>query len=88
MFHAKPGSLAPLLPGYGPTRVLFDGAYSHSFHAASELAVALIWTTALASAVFVVLRRAVATRARHRPRGLAAWPEQPQHAASHEEHER
>ena len=60
MFHAKPTTWAPLLPGYGPTRVMFDGAYSGSFHAGTELIIALGWVTALGVIVYLVLRRAVA----------------------------
>ncbi len=33
-FHATPARFAFLLPGYGPTRVMIDGAYSDDFHAA------------------------------------------------------
>jgi hypothetical protein len=60
MFHAKPGPLAALLPGYGPSRVMYDGAFSPAFHAGAELALALAWLAALALAVAIVLRRAVA----------------------------
>lgn len=62
MFHPKPSHWAILLPGYGPTRVMFDGAYSHTFHAGGELALALAWLTGLALAVYVVLSRALAAR--------------------------
>jgi hypothetical protein len=33
MFHAAPSRLAPLLPGYGPTRVMLEGAFAPSFKA-------------------------------------------------------
>lgn len=59
MFHVTPGPLAVLLPGYGPSRVMYDGAFSSTFHADAELLLSLAWTVALAIAVVVVLRRAV-----------------------------
>jgi hypothetical protein len=62
MFHVTPPPLAGLLPGYGPSRVMYDGAFSTTFHASTELAVSLGWTAALAVAVVVVLRRAVGAR--------------------------
>jgi hypothetical protein len=63
MFHATPGRFAVLFPGYGPTRVMFDGAFSHTFDAGGELAIALGWLIALAIAVYLLLRRAVGVRA-------------------------
>lgn len=62
MFHVTPPRLAVLLPGYGPSRVMYDGAFSTTFHASTELALSLGWTAALAVAVAVVLRRAVGAR--------------------------
>lgn len=62
MFHVTPGRLAVLLPGYGPSRVMYDGAFSTTFHAGSELLLSLGWAAALAIAVTVVLRRAVGDR--------------------------
>ncbi len=62
MFHVTPGRLAVLLPGYGPSRVMYDGAFSSTFHAGTELLLSLGWTAALAIAVAVVLRRAVGDR--------------------------
>jgi hypothetical protein len=56
-----PGRLAPLLPAYGPTRVMVDGAYSARFHATGPLLLSLTWTAALLLAVTLLLRRAVAT---------------------------
>ena len=63
MFHASPTSWAPLLPGYGPTRVMFDGAYSTQFHAGGELALSIAWAAGLAVAVYLVLRRALGEQA-------------------------
>jgi hypothetical protein len=63
MFHATPVQFAWLLPGYPLERVLYAGAFSHSFHATGELLLALGWLAGLAVAVYLVLRRAVAGRA-------------------------
>ena len=60
MFRAQPSRWGPLLPGYGPTRVLFDGAYSQNFHARAELAISLGWVIALGGLVYWVLRRSIA----------------------------
>lgn len=61
--NGSPPSWAALLPGYGPGRMMVDGAYSPSFHATAALAIALGWTAALALLVGVVLRRAVGPKA-------------------------
>lgn len=63
MFHTEPGSLAWLLPGYGPSRLMYEGAFSTSFQAGGELALSLAWLAALSVAVYLVLRRAVGSRA-------------------------
>lgn len=63
MFHATPVQFAWLLPGYPVERVLYAGAFGHGFHATGDLLLALGWLAALAVAVYVVLRRAVAARA-------------------------
>ena len=62
MFHVTPGRLAALLPGYGPSRVMYDGAFSTAFHASAELLLSLAWAAALGVAVAVILRRAVGDR--------------------------
>jgi hypothetical protein len=59
MFHATPAGGAWLLPGYALDRLLYTGAFSHSFHAAGEVLLALGWLAALGCAVYVVLGRAV-----------------------------
>jgi hypothetical protein len=59
MFHDTPGRLAVLLPAYGPSRVMYDGAFSGTFHAGSELALSLAWLAALGLTVVLVLRRAL-----------------------------
>ena len=58
----RPGEFAVLLPGYGASRVLYDGAFSGSFHAQAELALAIGWAAALLTAVFLLLRRVVSPR--------------------------
>ena len=63
MFHATPGRFAALLPGYGPTRVMLEGAYSQTFNADSELLLALAWAATLAFTVYFVLRRRLGVRA-------------------------
>ena len=55
---APPG-WAPLLPGYGPGRVIIDAAFSTQFHAWGALAIGLAWTVALALTVLAVLGRVV-----------------------------
>lgn len=56
-----PGEGAVLLPGYGPVRMMVDGAFSSSFHAGGELALSLGWVVALGVVVVLVLRRAIGT---------------------------
>jgi len=58
-----PDGWAVVLPGYGPSRLMVEGAFSDSFHAGGELVLSLGWTVALTAAVLVVLRRAVGQRA-------------------------
>jgi len=59
MFSTTPGRFAVLLPAYGPSRLMYEGAFSTSFQAAGELALGLAWLAALSVGVYVVLRRAV-----------------------------
>jgi hypothetical protein len=63
MFHETPPDGAWLLPSYGPSRVMYDGAFSETFHAWGGLVIGLGWLAALSVAVYVVLRRAVSTSA-------------------------
>jgi hypothetical protein len=67
MFHAAPSRLAVLLPGYAPTRLMLDGAYSQTFRATSELLLAITWAAVLAAAVYLVLRRVLGTASTERP---------------------
>jgi hypothetical protein len=66
-----PGRWAVLLPGYGPMRVMIDGAYSTAFHAGGALALSLAWTAALAATVCILLARALGTT----PEGDCASPD-------------
>ena len=63
MFHRTPGAFAWLLPSWGPSRVMYEGAFSSSFHAGWELLVGIGWLVALGFAVYVLLRRAVGSHA-------------------------
>ena len=47
----EPGQWAFLLPGYGPSRVMVDGAFGDSFGAGPELVVSLAWLAATLIAV-------------------------------------
>jgi hypothetical protein len=42
---------------------MYDGAFSPTFHAAGDLLVGVGWLAVLGAAVYVVLRRAVGSRA-------------------------
>lgn len=62
MFHATPVSFAWLLPDYPLDRLLYAGAFSHSFHATGALLIALAWLATLSAGVYLVPQRAVGTR--------------------------
>ena len=64
MFHSAPGDGSWLLPGYGPARMLFDGAYAQGFNAGRELLLGLAWLGVLALAVCFVLLRTLGRRDR------------------------
>lgn len=57
-----PQAWAVLLPGYGPTRVMVDAAFSRAFHTSAELALGVALSIALALAVYLVLRRSLTAR--------------------------
>ena len=57
-----PARWAALLPGYGAERVMIDASFSSGFHTRAALLLAIAWVVVLATAVYVVLRRAVGTR--------------------------
>lgn len=56
-----PGGLAVLFPDYGAGRIVIDGAFSGTFHAYGQLALAVAWLAVLAAATIVVLRRNLRT---------------------------
>jgi hypothetical protein len=60
--NGTPGRWAVLFPGYGPSRIMVDGAFSHTFHTTSALILALAWAAVLAISVYLLLRRAVGVR--------------------------
>ena len=62
MFRETPPDGAWLLPSYGPSRMMYEGAFSTTFHAYGELAIGLAWLLVLGGAVVIVLRRAVGAR--------------------------
>ena len=72
-----PGGLAYAFPDYGAGRVVIDGAFSGSFHAWGELALALGWLAALGLAVGWVLRRLPAQRLVTPPRPSRRPPARP-----------
>ena len=55
----EPPAWGALLPGYGPGRVIIDGAFSEHFHAWAALAIGLAWSALLVVAVLSVLGRLV-----------------------------
>jgi hypothetical protein len=56
-----PDSWAVALPGWAPSRVAIGAAFSPSFHAGAELAIAFGWTVALLVLVALLLRRSFRT---------------------------
>jgi hypothetical protein len=57
MLHPEPTTISKLLPGYGASRVLLDGALSRTFDDLTPLLIGLAWLTALAVAVAVTYHR-------------------------------
>ncbi|MEO6998148.1 MAG: ABC transporter permease [Terracoccus sp.] len=72
MLHATPTAGSTLLPGYGGSRVLLDGALLGTFDDWAALWVGLGWVVVLAVAVTVVYWRA--TRPAHTPAAAAPVP--------------
>ena len=78
MLHAEPTMLSKLLPGYGGSRVLLDGALTSTWDETLPLLAGLAWLAALAIAVGLTYRHAtrparntVHTRPRVRPNRAA-----------------
>lgn len=57
-----PAGWAAVFPGYGPTRLMVESAFSSSPAATGDLALSAAWAVVLGAVVFVVLRRAVGRR--------------------------
>jgi hypothetical protein len=70
--NGTPGRWAALLPAYGPSRMMIDGAFSTSFHTGSALLGALAWLAVLTLAVNLALRRAIGTHLRRDPHATAS----------------
>jgi hypothetical protein len=58
MLHTEPTTLSKLLPGYGGSRVLLDGALTRGFDETRPLVVGLAWLVALALVVGLFYRHA------------------------------
>ena len=59
MLHRSPTTLSTLLPGYGGSRVLLDGALTPGFDETVPLLIGLVWLAALASVVALTYRHTV-----------------------------
>ena len=82
MLHRSPTTLATLLPGYGGSRVLLDGALTRGFDETVPLLIGLTWLAALACVVALTYRHAT-TPARPPHPGTPAVR---QHDAAHAAH--
>lgn len=60
MLHPEPTTLSRVLPGYGGSRVLLDGALTRGFDETVPLLIGLAWLAALALAVALTYRHATA----------------------------
>ncbi len=58
MLRAEPPAWGRLLPGYGGSRMLLDGALTSGFDQIASLLIGLGWLAGLTVAVAVVFRRA------------------------------
>lgn len=58
MLHRSPTTLSTLLPGYGGSRVLLDGALTRGFDETVPLLIGLAWLAALACVVALTYRHA------------------------------
>jgi hypothetical protein len=56
MLHPEPTTLSRLLPGYGGSRVLLDGALTHGFDEIGPLLIGLAWLSALTIVVALTFR--------------------------------
>ncbi len=58
MLHAEPTTFARLLPGYGGSRVLLDGALTSTFDQTQPLLIGVAWLIALSATIALIYRRA------------------------------
>jgi len=65
MLHPDPGLGIKLLPGYGGSRVLLDGALTHTFDETRPLLYGLAWLAALLILVTFTYRRSIAIQHSH-----------------------
>ena len=72
MLHPEPSALARLMPGYGGSRVLLDGALTPGFDEAVPLVIGLAWLACLGIVVAIIYLRSTSV-GRHveHPRGAA-----------------
>jgi len=59
MLHPDPTTLSRLLPGYGGSRILLDGALTRGFDETLPLLIGLAWLIGLGVAVALTYRHAV-----------------------------
>ena len=67
MLQPEPTTLSKLLPGYGGSRILLDGALTTGFHQVVPLLIGLGWLAALALAVVVTYQRSTRPAGTPRP---------------------
>jgi hypothetical protein len=60
MLHPEPTTLSRLLPGYGGSRILLDGALTERFDETTPLLIGLGWLAVLLIAVAATYRRSIA----------------------------
>jgi hypothetical protein len=59
MLHPEPTTLSQLLPGYGGSRILLDGALTAGFDESRPLLIGMAWIVALGVAVTFTYRRGI-----------------------------
>jgi hypothetical protein len=59
MLHPEPTSMSQLLPGYGGSRILLDGALTAGFDENRPLLIGMAWLVALGVAVALTYRRGI-----------------------------
>jgi hypothetical protein len=76
MLHPEPTTLSRLLPGYGGSRVLLDGALTPSFDETQPLLIGLAWLLALSVIVAITYQATIrAHRTRPGPQSTPPTPE-------------